>query len=353
MYIALIVWLFICSFICFGRHWKSTEKARFNSFFSLFFTACALVMGFRDETVGVDTYNYRMIYESIKYMSFAEIVHGETGRTMEIAYLLFMKLVSSFSGSYYTFQIVYSILFMIGIARFLNKDIHDAFIGATLFLGLGIFLNPFNIQRQMLSVVLIINGVRTAREKKWIATALLWVLAVSFHRTALLFVMGSVLFLIRNKSRLLKLSALLIVIAAINYQRILPWLQQYLPYYRNYYRNTKVHQSAGFVVIIWAIILAESVIVLSVKNVFDGDTKVFAIFSSINILMNIIGFGFNYAERIGLYFQPYSIFLFERFPELFKKKSIRTLYRVGLCSAFLLYFWLSTRTDQYKYRLFF
>lgn len=311
-----------------------------------------LIMAFRSVEVGVDTSNYKAIFDLIKNMSFREITSNFYTYSMEIGYALFMKVCSLLYGDYYFFQVVFSMLFSILAAKFVLEEADNIFIGVIVFLGIGIYTITFNVARQMLAAMLIVNSwifLKKGEKKKSILCVLV---ASTFHVTALIFIVAYAIYFFRYNKYIIRLIPLVVVIGALNFNRLLPFITRYFTHYHNYYANEKVIQTAGFVWIIWIIVLLVAARIIYIAKKTNIEHSMAAIFSMIWVVCNIIGLSFNYFERLGLYFIPFVSVMFSYSGNYIRSRSVRRIYLNGMAVAFIIYFLMSVSSKQYLYTSF-
>lgn len=348
MYLVLVIWLFLCGMNHYALRKKIYKNKNDIIFISSFFIVCLLIMGFRNFSVGVDTITYKIDFEYVTRISINDILAGNSGLDLEKGYLIFMKVISYISNNYYLFQFIVSAIYLYGMGNFLLKTSNNIFLCATLFLGLDLFLMTFNIQRQMLAVMFAINGLIYFNNKQFTKGIIFWMISLLFHRTAIFFILANLIFIFRNNKNLLRAASAIIVVIGINYKRLIPLVERYMPHYYVYFRNQKVMHTARTVWVIWIIILIISTYILLTKR-FNNKERIIAIYSAIFVIMNIIGLYFNYAERIGLYFLPFCILLFDNFCKIFDKVQIKVIYNFSVVFCFIIYFLISSGSSQYIY----
>ena len=370
VYYGLVIWIFLVASICFCRRGKINFKKNKNIFMFLSFAAIVIVLGMRDQTVGVDTQNYYNIFSNVARTPFLEIIKHFYFLTIEVGYIVLMKVVSIF-GNYYLFQMVVSIITCGLFLKFIKDNMENDFLGVILFLGLDTYLLLFNISRQMLAVALIVNYWTYLKFGKKIKAFVLLLCAGFIHTTAWIFVVFWFVYFIRNNKFFIRILPMVGVLIIFSYEKVLDAVALIVPHYANYYGNHKTILEAGFSMVIWCIITIIS-IVLIIKNIKDVkkenkkiivaqrkialnwnvETYLYAGFSLFYVASNVIGLSFNYFERLGCYFVPFAMISFERFGMQIKNIIIRRMYFCGVIVCFVIYFILSTKTDQYLYQFF-
>ena len=321
----------------------------YSLFFIMFF-----VMAFRDLSVGVDTYSYSEMYKSISTHRFADIWLDESNRYIML-YALFMKCVSYLSDSYFLFQAVFSMVYSGLIVRFLLKNTNDIFFCGLIYICCGLYLGTFNIQRQMLAVAILMNGwCYIVDEKKWKAVLLL-AIAGLIHLTAFVFLFAYFSYLLCKKYKLMiKVLPIIMLVISMGYSVVLQYSSQYLLMFNNYLDNHKGTQEAGGIYIIWCVIslLSLYLVYFSGKKT-STVSKLAGVFSLQFVFANLVGMEFNYLERLGTYFLPFTLIVYEQIWFCIKNKHIASFYKIAVGVCYLFYYYLSFNSEQYHYKLYF
>lgn len=173
----------------------------------------SLVVAFRGDDVGTDTYIYRLIYSNI----------CESGLTYDLEYgfLLLAKVASKFSCDVRIFFGIISTITLAGwgflmreIFRFSNIKLNRlAYSISFLIFSFSpfFFSGLINIIRQGVATPLLILGFLflTKRENK--RSIACFMIASSFHLTTLVFVLSAIVFYFRYRVRVLIISTLVIL----------------------------------------------------------------------------------------------------------------------------------------------
>lgn len=341
-------------------------------FLILFLILCTLIMGFRNESVGVDTWHYSILYSDVANASLHEICQGWTFNNLEIGYCLFMKVCSVLSGNYYFFQIIYSCVFSILSYYFLKENCKNYFLIYPIYLEC--YLMAFNIQRQMLAVLIAANAWTFIKKQNYIKAFLTIMVAVTIHTTAAIFLVAILSVIIRKHPDIIRIIPVFIIVVIINYKYIIGFLQRHFRMYGNYYKNSKVIMTANGSELMWVIIIMIAILSIyfikhiDIKNdirindiyrkeVIDNsyivNNMMISIFSMIYISCNVVGLSFNYVERIGLYFMPFILPMLETFSSHLTSVFVKRFYCIALWVCYYIYFLLGTQSPQYDYSFFF
>lgn len=357
--------------LCFYQRGKINFTRNKKIFLVVSFLAIVFILGMRADTVGVDTHSYHTIFDKVSDSSFTEILRGYYYLNIEVGYIILMKATSIFGG-YYLFQIVIATIACVLFAKFIADNFENYFLGVILFLGFEAYLLLFNISRQMLAVALIANCWSVLNQNKKVKAFILFICAGVIHTTAWIFIVIYMVYLLRNNKFIVRSLPIIGIIGIFSYEKILRIVSTIVPHYANYYGNHKVVLEIGFAVAIWMIVAIISLylIITNIKmsNVkiekkkycvkrysllsWDTETYLYSGFALFYVAANVIGLSFNYFERLGCYFIPFVMIVFERFGIQIKTTVIRRLYYCGLVICFITYFIVSSKTEQYLYNFF-
>ena len=350
-YILLLIWMLFCYMFVWSNKRLGNEQ-REKTYYVLFFLGCTFLMGFRSEKVGVDTERYKQLFEMMQYVSFKEMI-SETIYNRRIGYMALMKAVGFLDGNYYTFQFLISVIFNYNVYKFISNNTRDPFLASSVFLGCGLYLSAMNVQRETFAVVLLLRAWDLVNEKKQFKALIISIFAVSCHTTALICILAYVIYLLKDNKLFLKVAPIVVLLGALNYQRLIGFFSTYFVSYSNYYKNKKTLTEAGGVTIIWGVILILSFYCIYNKKKFSNIERVYGIFCIICIITDILGMYFNYLDRLGPYFILFEILLIDSIANHFDESSFRKVYKFGVSFSFLAYFLLSALTSvQYQYTSF-
>lgn len=318
-------------------------------YLALVFIALFLIMGLRSTTVGVDTFHYSLIYKAISNMTFTDIFRGKSH--FEVGFALLMKISSMIIDDYYFYQLISSLLFCFLFYRFIRENNSAFFTASILFIAI-VYLTAFNISRQMLAVAFVASAWNSLKNKQYKLFVSFFLLAFSFHTSAIVAVFIYLIYFYRNNRKIVCLLSILVLIFPYIFHATIPFLERYFTAYESYYSNTREIQEANLVKILWGIEAFLALFILLHGRRFDSEKQFIALMCLIFVMTNVIALSFNYFERVGLYFSPFLILLFEVFGDDLKRRTMRQLYYAGVNTCFLLFFLRASSVEQYVYSSF-
>lgn len=355
IYKLLVLYLLVVAY--FYQFVKTTQRVNWknrNFFLIPAFLGLFLVMGFRDISVGVDTYNYSLIFNSISRLPISSLLSGFYTYDVEIGFAILAKISSIITDDYYFFQVLISFLFCFLMYRFIRDNMKTNYItGTFLFMSVGIYLIAFNITRQMLAVALVANAWSELKKSNRVMCILFSFMALSIHLSSILVIFILSIYTIRNNRKLLLTAFVLILIFPFVFFDLLPFVAKYLTSYDSYFNNTREIQEANFVKILWGIEGLIALYILFLKKQFHSEDQFVALMSLISVASNVISLYFNYFERVGLYFSPFLILLFGILGNSIKDRFLNRIYYISINICFLLFFLRAASVDQYIYSFFF
>lgn len=351
MYIGLVVLLVILNFAVLKN--EKIENGD-KKFIYIFFAICGLVMGLRNYTVGRDTVSYANIYYNVTNMDMSYILSDKYDSKMEFGYVFMMKLCSLIKYDYFFFQFVVSMLFCLGMAKFVADNTEDKFLAACIFLGIGLYLSAFSAQRQFLAIMFVANSWTLLKKHKKMKAFLLILIAFSIHRSSMVFFGAFALFFFRKNRFLLKLVPVMIVFIALNISSIVTLFSTYLTQYEKYVSNTADILSARGSMIMWLIIGILSIYMIYGKYGVAGTKRLEAILCLLYVSLYYVGTHFNLVERIGDYFMPFAMTMLSSTDAMLFSKDVKKIYRTGVIFCFIAFFIVMVRnTPELAYSMFF
>lgn len=142
-----------------------------------------IVLGFR-YYVGTDYGSYVLIFNNISVLNFQELLAYQD---TEIGHNIVCKIVSDLGFDYKILFLVYAILTVYFLYRIMSKMKLNKFIFISTFIFM-ILPYSFNIMRQVLAIVLVMYSFIHLFENKNIKSLLLLVLAIMFHKPAIILI---------------------------------------------------------------------------------------------------------------------------------------------------------------------
>lgn len=353
IYILLVLFIFSTELLFHIADGKIKILKKYDSrtmMLTVIFIVMALVCGLRSTSVGADTQNYERIFYRISGYSFQEIFSEYKYNYIEIGWNIASKLVYMMHLDYFAFQIIESFVIYFGFMIFIKRNVKEYNLAVWVFLSLIYFFN-FNTSRQMVAVMFAVNSFQYLCEKKNLKAFIMVALGALFHATAFIFLAAFPIYYMCKIKRLRKYLLILIVIAIFWFDDIFKFLKANLFYlsilYESYLSNSLKIQTAGFVRILWIIVCIMAIYELVADKSADRQkNNVAAIFSIAWVACNVIGLRFNYFERVGVYFEPFIIILFDNMLTLIKDKTLKTVYYMGSVLCLIAYFLLASRSSQ-------
>lgn len=273
----------------------------------ILFIACilALFFGLRTEKVGIDTVNYLRYYnETIQYGP------NITASWYDTVYVYGMSLFRMENG-FYLFNFIVSfatnLLVLLRLWDFKEQ--------INLSLSFGLFYSFFipvelNIARQLLAIALVFWGSRYIfTHKVWLFLAFL-LFAVGIHRSSLIAILLlCALYFIKDEmsysSRTVLSCASLVMPVCVIAAPIILINTGYLTDYAKYFESNDI--KIGLMTILKVLVL---IIGLSKHNLlqrFDAQVKATVFFTIVGLAISIIGYLFDYMERIGYFFSIFDV----------------------------------------------
>jgi len=221
-------------------------------------TVLMLLSSFRSKQIGADYSVYVNVFENIsKHIS---------SYPMEKGYLILNYLVSIFTSNYVVFSLVINSIIFSVFYKFIKDNVDEKYY---VWIMSMFILNPylyiqstFNIIRQMLSICIILYGIKFLNEKKYIHFVLSIILASQFHSMGYIYLSLLLIKLIKwdeKKFYLISIGSLVMNILGEN-NVILQFLSSLLGYGKyNGYKDTMFNFPI-YILFIFA------VVILLIKN---------------------------------------------------------------------------------------
>lgn len=294
------------------------QRRSIKSLLYLLIIFLALVFGLRAEGVGIDTINYLRYYnETLRYGP------SVTASWYDTIYVYGMSLFSM-EGGFIAFNFVVT---LVTNALILCR-LWDFRFDINLSLSFGLFYAFFipvelNIARQLLAIAIVFWGSRYIfTHKTWLFVLLLG-FAVSIHRAALIAVLLLLaLYFIKDQMSyagrtIFSVATLLLPLCAIVALLFL-MRSGYFADYAKYFASNDI--KVGLMTVIKVAILFIGFSRSGIYERFSIQGRASLLFTFIGLAMSVVGYLFDYMERIGYFFSIFDIVTFS-YLALLKRES--------------------------------
>lgn len=193
-FVILILAFFAASWFKETGSEQNRRRQRKNYIFFMM-SIFVLQSGLRREDVGPDTGQYKMFfYESISrtwsdyFSSFRDFIRFDEGK--DPGYYLLNKLFGEVFPSYQLFLIFIAILFFTALGKLLYKYLNsneEILVALSLYQCLFYSFMSITGHRQTVATAFLLFAVPHILNKKWIKAGLLFALAITQHKSAILF----------------------------------------------------------------------------------------------------------------------------------------------------------------------
>lgn len=273
----------------------------------IIFIACllALIFGLRTERVGIDTVNYLRYYtETLRYGP------NVTANWYDTVYVYGMSLFRMENG-FYLFNLIVSFATnLLILLRLWDFKEH-----INLSLSFGLFYSFFipvelNIARQLLAIALVFWGSRYIfTHKVWQFLAFLF-FAVGIHRSSLIAILLlCALYFIKDEmsysSRTVLSCVSLVMPVCIIAMPIILINTGYLTDYAKYFESNDI--KIGLMTILKVLVLFIGLSKHNLLQRFDAQGKAAVLFSIFGLAISVVGYLFDYMERIGYFFSIFDV----------------------------------------------
>ncbi|MBR5202239.1 MAG: EpsG family protein [Clostridia bacterium] len=186
-----------------------------------------ILIAFRAPVIGPDTGVYNLNFIEMVQKSWDDI---DFNTRMEQGYLIFTKLITYITQDVLVFQIIYTAIYWIIISDFANQLEKGNFFFLFIYATIGLYLFMFTGVRQCLAMCICLLSYRFIKKRKLIPFVILILLAVSFHKSAILFLAAYILYAIRFNILTIFGYIVAAVIAYFNIGSIQEWFNNQLDY---------------------------------------------------------------------------------------------------------------------------
>lgn len=353
IYLLFLLFIYSCNiFFKLLFHGKHQNEIANRYFVYTTMLVAWLIMSLRDISVGVDTDMYYHFF-----LRFANVPPNRIFTTVliEPGWALLAWLVNLISGNFVLFQLVFYGIFCYLCVNFillgnqmLKRDC--SFIITVVFITCC-WLLSFNIARQMIAVMFVINALLYYCRHSYRKSIILLIIGISFHYSSILSLSLFLIWKIKDWKHMGFLTISGIALCYFLFDTIMSLAGQ-MGVYANYVNNGfKNFQESNFSRIVWLIVALHSIWIFMRGKKFSSFDKVVAAFCLIYVFTNIMASRINYFERLGLYFLPFIPLIYPIVGNTFKSRRLRYCYFAGIAVCYSIWFILGSSSPQYAYSI--
>lgn len=345
VYLAVAVFPFLIYKINFGMYHKNREKLLkiILSILPMF-----ILIAFRDELIGADTYGYLREFREMIDKPWSMIFYQTRE---EPVFRIFVKLMTYVTKSPLVYQIFCTFLYAIGVVSFLYHLDFDAAWPLFFFATTGVYTFMFTGTRQCIAMSICLFAYQFIKRKKLIRFLICIALAFCFHRSAVIFIVAY--FIFRRKLSVLNvlLYSGITVAAILLLEQIQKWFGQLM---NATYEDAETGNGWVFLVFLAVITIAAIVIIYVNKNrtaEADGLINV----SIISVAIWVLRLFTRDAERPSFFFLFFSVALFGYAVNAVKETRDQRLIKVAafaLCMALYVYRFLTNFSSFIPYHFY-
>lgn len=351
IYYILVIFILLWFFICKENNIPKANKTR--CFLIPVFVFAWIIMGLRNNSVGVDTFHYKDYFDYFSTLSFTELLSEDIG--IEIGYRFLMWTTAKFGGGYLLFKIISSGLFCFFSYLFIYDSSlrfrsNTSIVITIVFISVA-YLTAFNITRQMIASIIIAYSWITFSQKYYLSTLILFLIAWSFHDSVLFATIIYIIWFLRDVKYIGWMSIIGILILQSAFYIIAEYLSS-LNYYSGYLSGkSEIYQEANFARVVWVIIAIHAMIVIIYKKNFNNSANAIAIYCLIYLFINFFAEQVSYLERMGFYFYPFVCLIYPIVGLKIRNRNYRTFYFFCIVACYIIWFLLSSESEQYVYKI--
>ena len=225
IYVVLLILTFLAMIIDHSTIMASNTKKRSNILLGIIFISLFLICVLRSSSVGRDIVGYKDAYKMTKDVPFSDFnyIYYENG------YLLFMKICIALNMNFQLFLFVSYLIILFPIFIFIEKFSNDKIFSVMIYICYMLFEFDLTGLRQAIamSITLVAFVILIEKKKMYLFWyVLLILLAMTFHKSAIICFAILPLMLIKNIKWYSVIVALITIISLALRSALLPYIKQ-------------------------------------------------------------------------------------------------------------------------------
>lgn len=339
-YIGILVFIIVITLIL--KRIYGNEFIKNNKKYLIIITIIlTLFLILRDTSVGVDTDNYRKIFEYAHDKTFIELL---TYGRHEIGFKYYAKILSCICNNYYFFLAITSILSMIGFYFFSRDNSKNYFATIFIFITFNYYIYSFGLLRQALAISVLLYSIKFIKDRKFWKFLIFVIIASLFHKTALVFLPLYFLYNIKITKKRFIIWLLIIIFMLISKSLILDFILNYI--YKP--ANLSISSGGGYKMLILLIGASITSYYYQDKLILDEkNNQLYINMIFIATLIQVLATYFGIVFRVTIYFSFSLIILVPLILNAINNVKIKRILFVLMYISLFAYYILSINSSPY------
>lgn len=334
IYICLLLFLIAFGITLFSNKTNNEDNVivKRKVYLVISFSVLFFMMAARSIEVGTDTRLYVSVFKNYCNMSWTDIL---SFKDAFIGFAIFNKSVSVISDNPHAILWASSALICFLTARFIYQNSRHVVYSTLLFIIFYHYLNCFNIFRQYIAIMIVVNALPFLIKKDFKKYFFICLLAMSIHNTAIMALFLLPLSIIDFNKLSISLYTFFMFFIILFVPLIMNAFANVFPHYQMYFENQYMAYSGLGLTIF--VITYSLISILALMVNFDSDVEkrkflLLLMINNLSIIANIMSYKYFILYRVSLY---YSVYLIVFIPMVFEK------YKKNVVLYFMLFMVIS------------
>lgn len=293
------------------------------------------LIAFRGTSMGNDTGAYLRFFREMMNLSWDHMfLVNEQGYQFEEGFVLFEKLVTYITQNDKVYQVLYTVVYLLAVVDFANQLERDHFLFLYFFATLGIYTFMFTGVRQCLAMSICLFSYRFIKKRQFIPFLLLTLLAFTFHKSAILFLVAYFIYTRKINFGSILLYGIIAAFAYLNIDVIQEWFNDTLEY--DYEIEATGNGTVYFVIIL--VITVFSLTTLLYNKKLTPESRGMLNVGFVALVFWLLRLATRVAERPSYYFMFFSMAMLAYGVDALKDGKEKTVIKAAVCAACLALF---------------
>lgn len=316
-------------------------------FLSIAFIELLLFLGLRDTSVGIDLKNYIPFFNLFKDSGWDIVLRIK----LEKGYIIYNKLIGLVGGEN-LFLFITALVSLIGVYFSILKYSKNYFLSTFIFITMHFYIFLFSGLRQAIAYSIIWISLKYIKERKLLKFIILILIAISFHKTAIIFLP---VYFLANKKITVKYVSIFASASLVTFvfrTQIIDLIKRFI------YSNYTMSQSYGGykLLLLLIMIFAGSLYILYKKNNNEEQeqNRIWLNMLLIGILVQTLASIEGNIARLTMYFEYAIIFLIPNIIEEIDDRKVKIFLKCIVYTLLTVYFIISIQssTSYIPYKMF-
>lgn len=324
------------------------EEKRRKRIFKIALIPLFILIAFKADTIGSDTQNYMRAFNMMESSSLTEVFL--IYENFEPGYVYLTWILSKLSQEQQILLICLGLIVCVSLYRFINYTAKNRCLALFFFVTLGFFQFAMSGIRQTIAICIILWAYPYIRERKLIKFCIVILIAMQFHKSSVIFVPAYFISDLKLSTKNVIIMVAVMCVILFSADMLLLSVADVMDY------NYGVEETGNGQIFLMIVLLITVLCYVNRNQLmrFNKNNRILINMNFISLSLWFVRLVSRTAERVSLYFMPYTYVALEEYISTQSRQNRNTLMAAAVILSSVLYIYrISGQSELNDFKFFF